>query len=228
MLNHRNINGTGHIITIEDPIEFVHSRINCIFTQREIGVDTISYQIALKNSLRQKADVVVIGEIRDRKTMEYAINFAETGHLCIATLHSNNASHSMFRILSFFPEEVHKSIAVALSQNIEAIISQKIVPNLQKSRSVVTEVMLNVGLVKSLIADMKIDEIRGMMEKNEGMGSVTFDSTLYNMVKSGIISQEVAIDNSESASQLKFRFDQNNQNSAFNKAINNTNNKTNF
>jgi twitching motility protein PilU len=228
MLNHRNINGSGHIITIEDPIEFVHSHINCIFTQREIGTDTLSYEIALKNCLRQKADVVFIGEIRDRETMEYTINFAETGHLCIATLHSNNTNQSMLRMLSFFPEESHRSVAVALSQNIEAIISQKIVPNLSHSRSLVTEVMLNVGLIKSLIADIKIDEIRDMMEKNEGMGSMTFDSSLYNMVKGGIISEEVAVSNAESPNQLKFRFVQNNQNSPLNKALNNSSNKNSF
>jgi twitching motility protein PilU len=228
MLNHRNINGTGHIITIEDPIEFVHTNINCIFTQREIGIDTFSYEIALKNGLRQKADVIFIGEIRDRETMEYAINFAKTGHLCIATLHANNSNQSILRMLSFFPEEMHKNIAVNLSQNIEAIISQKIVPNLFHSRSVVTEIMLNVGLIKSLIADVKIDEIRNMIEKNEGMGSITFDSSLYNMTKDNIISEEIAIDNAENPNQLKFLFAQNDQNSVLNKALNKSANKNSF
>lgn len=224
MLHHRNINGSGHIITIEDPIEFVHSHINCIFTQREIGIDTLSYESALKNSLRQKADVIFIGEIRDRESMEYTMRFVETGHLCIATIHSNNTTHSISRILNFFPEEMHKTITASLSNNVEAIISQKLIPNLLNSRSLAVEVLINVGLIKNLIADMRLGDIRNLMEKNENINdTITFDSSLYNMTKANIISEEVALANSDIASQLKFRFTQNNQNSILNTTINKRN-----
>jgi twitching motility protein PilU len=208
MLGHRNEHGSGHILTIEDPIEFVHEHKGCIFTQREVGIDTYSYGMALRNALRQRADVVVIGEIRDRETMEHAINFAETGHLCIATIHSNNTYQAIERVINFFPEDFHKHALTTLSQNLEAIISQKLVPNLANGRSIAIEILLNIGLVKNLIADGRIVDIREHMEKQQAHGMQTFDTDLLNLVKQGIISEEAAIAEADNSANLKLRIKQ--------------------
>lgn len=208
MVGHRNKEGSGHIITIEDPIEFIHEHQGCIITQREVGIDTYSYGMALKNALRQRADVVVIGEIRDRETMEHAINFAETGHLCIATLHSNNAPQAIERVINFFPEEFHKHALATLSQNLEAILSQKLIPNKQATRTIAIEVMLNVGLIRNLIYDGKIIEIRDHMEKQQSQGMQTFDMALLELYQKGIITEEAAIAEAENAANLRLRIRQ--------------------
>lgn len=208
MVGHRNKEGSGHIITIEDPIEFIHEHQGCIITQREVGIDTYSYGMALKNALRQRADVVVIGEIRDRETMEHAINFAETGHLCIATLHSNNAPQAIERVINFFPEEFHKHALATLSQNLEAILSQKLIPNKQSTRTIAIEIMLNVGLIRNLIYDGKIIEIRDHMEKQQGQGMQTFDMALLELYQKGIITEEAAIAEAENAANLRLRIRQ--------------------
>jgi twitching motility protein PilU len=219
MLGHRNNYGNGHIITIEDPIEYIHEHKNCIFTQREIGIDTYSYAMALKNALRQRADVIFIGEVRDRETLEHALNFAETGHLCISTLHSNNAHQAIVRIINFYPEELHKSVLITLSQNLEAIISQRLVPNTHNSRSMAVEIMLNVGLIKNLIADYRVKEIKEIMEKQQDIGMQTFDHSLYKMAKEGLITEQVALSFSENPSYLKLQFSQTNSQSALNVAL---------
>ena len=151
MLQHRNLNGSGHIVTIEDPIEFVHDHHNCIITQRDVGIDTYSFGIGLKNALRQTPDIIVIGEIRDRETMEHAIVFAETGHLCLATLHANNSNQAIERIINFFPEEKHPQILLNLSLNLKAILSQRLLHNIRGgiTRSIALEILLNQGLIKS-------------------------------------------------------------------------------
>jgi twitching motility protein PilU len=208
MLNHRNLNGTGHIITIEDPIEYIHEHKKCIFTQREIGIDTLSYHDALKNALRQRADVIFVGEIRDRETMEHALNFAETGHLCIATLHSNNASQAVVRLINLYPEEYHKSIFVTLSQNLSAIISQKILDNTSGGRSAVVEILLNQGLMKNLIADGRVKELRDLMEKQQDIGMQTFDTALFNMYKQGTLNEEVVLAHAENEPNLKLKIAQ--------------------
>jgi twitching motility protein PilU len=222
MLEHRNDNMFSHVITIEDPIEYIHFHKKCIFMQREIGIDTTSYAAALKNALRQRADVIFIGEIRDRETMENALNFAETGHLCISTLHSNNTHQAIVRIINFYPEEFHKSVLITLSQNLEAIISQRLIPNVQNSRSMAVEIMLNQGLIKNLIADGRLKEIRDAIEKNQDIGMQTFDTSLYNLTKEKIISEQIALANADNPSSLKLRFTQNDSSSTFNMAIKKT------
>jgi twitching motility protein PilU len=220
MLNHRNQHMQGHIITIEDPIEFIHQPKLSIFSQREIGIDTLSYEIALKNAFRQKADVVFIGEIRDLDTMEHAINFAETGHLCFATLHSNNAHQAMLRIINLYPEELHKDACLTLATNLVGILSQKLVENLQNTRSLAVEILLNVGLMKNLIMDNRLDELKDTMEKNQDMGMITFDAALIKMVKNKIISQEVALSYAENAPQMTFHLNEDSSYLAINQAIN--------
>ncbi|MFN7038357.1 MAG: PilT/PilU family type 4a pilus ATPase [Alphaproteobacteria bacterium] len=212
MLNYRNDNGYGHIITIEDPIEYVHSHKNCIFTQREIGIDTLSYDEALKNALRQRADVIFIGEIRDKKTMDYAINFAETGHLCIATIHSNNTSQAIFRILNFYSEETHKHILYNLSVNLEAILSQKLIKNNNGDKSLATEILLNLGVIKKLILEGKINEIRDILDKQVDQGMQSFDYCLYELHKSGKVSEEEALFHADNPGNLKLKILQNNAN----------------
>lgn len=203
MVGHRNEHGEGHIITIEDPIEFVHYHKNCIITQRDVGLDTYSYALALKNALRQRPDLVVIGEIRDREVMEQAIYFAETGHLCIATIHANNASQTIERVLNFFPEERHTQILLNLSLNLRATLSQRLVPNLQGKRVLALEVMLNRGLIRQQIEQGKIRQLREMIEKGTSDGMQTFDQHLFEMFQQRIISEEVAISEAESAANLR-------------------------
>lgn len=208
MIGHRNRHGTGHIITIEDPIEFVHSHIGCIVSQRDVGIDTYSYGIALKNALRQRPDVVLIGEIRDRETMEHAINFSETGHLCLATLHANNANQAVERILNFFPEEKHPQIRLNLSLNLRAILSQRLLLNARGTRSLATEVLLNTGLIKSLIEEGKIREIKELMERNTEKGMRTFDQSIFDLHMSGEISMEVAIAEADNMANMRLNISQ--------------------
>jgi twitching motility protein PilU len=208
MIGHRNQHGSGHIVTIEDPIEFVHERVNCIITQRDVGIDTYSYGMALRNTLRQRPDVIVIGEIRDRETMEYAVNFAETGHLCISTLHANNSSQAVERILNFFPEEQHRQIQLNLSMNLRAILSQRLVTNMRGTRTAVVEVLMNDGLVKELIQQGRIKEIREVMARNRDLGMCTFDQGLLALYLNGVITEETALLEADNPSNLRLSIKQ--------------------
>lgn len=208
MLDYRNSHGSGHVITIEDPIEFYHNHKGCIVTQREVGVDTYSYGMALKNALRQSPDVIMIGEIRDRETMENAILFCETGHLVVATLHSNNSNQAIERIVNFFPEELHKQVLKTLSNNLKGIISQRLVENTQKGRSLAYEIMSNEGLIKNLIEEGKIKEIKDIIEKNRDLGMITFDQCLYEMINRNIVTTEIALKEADNAANLRLRVNQ--------------------
>ncbi len=193
MIGHRNRNGNGHIITIEDPIEYVHDHEKCIVSQRDVGIDTYSFGMALKNALRQHPDVILIGEIRDRETMEHAINFSETGHLCVATLHANNASQAIERVVNFFPEEKHKQILLNLSLNLRGVLSQRLVPNTDGKRSLAVEIMLNEGLIASLIQEGKVKDIRDVMQRSRDRGMQTFDQSLLDLFFAQKISEATAI-----------------------------------
>lgn len=208
MVGHRNKHSHGHIITVEDPIEFIHFHEGCIITQRDVGIDTISFEAALKNALRQRPDVVLIGEIRDRDAMEHAINFAETGHLCLATLHANNSYQAIERVLSFFPEEKHRQVLMNLALNLRGILSQRLLPNKYGRRSIATEIMLNEGLVKQLIEEGKIKEIRHIMEKNRDMGMQSFDQSLLDLFIRGEITEEQALAESDNAPGLRLQISQ--------------------
>lgn len=205
MIDYRNDNSAGHIITIEDPIEFMHNHKKSIISQREIGVDTENYQIALKNALRQAPDVILIGEIRDTETMESAITFAETGHLCFATLHSNNANQAMERIMNFFPPERHKQIYLQLSLNLRGIISQRLVRTPEGERVAAVEVLLDSPRIKDLIHKAEIAELKEAMEKSTNLGMQTFDQHLYDLYKAGKITLEEALKNADSANNLRLR-----------------------
>ncbi|MFN8388911.1 MAG: PilT/PilU family type 4a pilus ATPase [Bdellovibrionota bacterium] len=205
MIDYRNTNQAGHIITIEDPIEFIHSHKKSLITQREIGMDTENYHIALKNALRQAPDVVLIGEIRDLETMEAAITFAETGHLCLATLHSNNANQAMERIMNFFPAERHKQIYLQLSLNLRSIISQRLVKTINGDRLAAVEVLLGSPRVKDLIHKGEIAEIKEAMEKSSTIGMQTFDHHLFELYREGKISLDEALKNADSANNLRLR-----------------------
>jgi len=205
MIDYRNTNQAGHIITIEDPIEFIHSHKKSLVTQREIGMDTENYHVALKNALRQAPDVVLIGEIRDLETMEAAITFAETGHLCLATLHSNNANQAMERIMNFFPAERHKQIYLQLSLNLRAIISQRLVKTMSGERVAAVEVLLGSPRVKDLIHKGEIAEIKEAMEKSVTIGMQTFDHHLFSLYQEGKISLDEALKNADSANNLRLR-----------------------
>jgi twitching motility protein PilU len=205
MVGYRNGHGHGHVVTVEDPIEYVHQHNQCIITQRDVGLDTYSYAIALKNALRQRPDMVVIGEIRDREVMEQAIYFAETGHLCIATLHANNSSQAIERVLNFFPEERHPQVLMNLALNLRAVLSQRLVPNTKGSRTLALEIMLNNGLIRQLIEENKIRQIRDMIEKGSLEGMHTFDQHLYALLKNEIISEEVALAEADNPSNLRLK-----------------------
>lgn len=205
MIGHRNTYGHGHIITIEDPIEFVHSHQGCIISQRDVGIDTYSYALALKNALRQTPDVVLIGEIRDRETMEQAINFAETGHLVLATLHTKNASQAIERIINFFPEEKHSQLLLNLSLNLRGVLSQRLVKTVRQSRTIAVEVMLNQGLVRSLIEEGKPKEIKDVMEKNRSLGMQTFEQALLDLYRNGEITEDVALQEADNPANLKLQ-----------------------
>ncbi|MDO4249426.1 MAG: PilT/PilU family type 4a pilus ATPase [Neisseria sp.] len=204
MIDYRNENSYDHIITIEDPIEFVHMHKNSIITQREVGVDTDNWFAALKNTLRQAPDVILIGEIRDRDTMEYAMAFAETGHLCMATLHANSTNQALDRIINFFPEERRHQLLTDLSLNLQAFISQRLIPKEQgKGRIAAVEILLNSPLISDLIHRGDIHGIKEIMKKSNDIGMQTFDQALYNLYENGHISYQEAIKNADSANDLR-------------------------
>lgn len=204
MIGYRNQNSTGHILTIEDPIEFDHKHAGCVVTQREVGIDTDSYDIALKNSLRQAPDVIMIGEIRARETMDYGVAFAETGHLCLSTLHANNANQAMDRVINFFPEERHKQLFLDLSLNLKAVVAQRLIPKKDGSgRTVAVEVLLNTPLVGDLIEKGKVSEIKDVMKRSRELGMQTFDQAVYDLYKAGEISYEDALKNADSTNEVR-------------------------
>ena len=205
LIDHRNSTSAGHIITIEDPVEFVHNHKKSIINQREVGVDTKSFQAALKNTLRQAPDVILIGEIRDAETMEHALAFAETGHLAISTLHANNANQALDRIINFFPAERHSQILQDLGLNVQAIISQRLVPTVDNKRVAAVEVLLGTKTIQDLIYKGDIDSIKEIMAKSERLGMQTFDAALFKLQQSGKISLEEALKNADSANNLRLR-----------------------
>lgn len=205
MIDHRNRNQAGHIVTVEDPIEFVHEHKKSIITQREIGFDTLSYQMALKNTLRQAPDVILIGEIRDLETMEAALTFAETGHLCLATLHANNANQAVERIMNFFQGERHSQIYLQLSLNLRAIISQRLIPALDGRRTPALEVLLDTPRAKDLIKKGEVDTLKEAMEQGIQEGCQTFDYVLFHLHKEGKISFDQALINADSANNLRLK-----------------------
>ncbi len=205
MIDHRNVNQAGHIISVEDPIEFIHVHKKSIITQREIGMDTETYHHALKNALRQAPDVILIGEIRDLETMEAAITFAETGHLCLATLHSNSANQAMERVMNFFPPERHKQIYLQLSLNLKGVISQRLVKTGEGNRVAAIEILLSSPRVKDLIHKGEIAQIKEAMEKSTNLGMQTFDQHLFQHYKDGKITLDEALRNADSANNLRLR-----------------------
>jgi len=208
MIDHRNDTAPGHIITIEDPVEFVHEHKKCIMTQREVGVDTDSFNIALKNTLRQHPDLILIGEIRDMETMEHALNISETGHLAMATLHANNANQAIERVVNFFPQEMHTQIHLSLANNLRGIISQRLVPKIGGGRAAALEIMLNQGYIKELIAKAEVKELKKMMEENAHNGMQTFDLSLLKLVKDGMITEETALAEADNVGDLKLKLKQ--------------------
>ncbi|MYM30941.1 PilT/PilU family type 4a pilus ATPase [Duganella sp. CY15W] len=204
MVGYRNENSYGHIITIEDPVEFVHPHKNCIITQREVGVDTDDWEVALKNTLRQAPDVIQIGEIRDRQTMDHAIAFAETGHLCLATLHANSANQALDRIINFFPEERRQQLLMDLSLNLKGMISQRLIPRKEsKGRAVAIEIMLNSPLISDLIFKGEVHEIKELMKKSRELGMQTFDQSLFDLYEADLITYEDALRNADSVNDLR-------------------------
>ncbi|MGE5149470.1 MAG: PilT/PilU family type 4a pilus ATPase, partial [Rhodospirillaceae bacterium] len=208
LLGYRNENSYGHIITIEDPIEFVHDHLNCIITQREVGVDTDGWHIALKNTLRQAPDVIMIGEVRDREAMDHAIAFAETGHLCLATLHANNSYHAMNRIINFYPLENRPSLLLDLAAALQAVISQRLVRTKSGARSAAVEVLLNTRHISELIEKGEISEIKDALEKSMSPGSQTFEQALFKLFMDGKITQEEAMANADSPTNMLWLINQ--------------------
>jgi len=204
MIGYRNENSHGHIVTIEDPVEFVHPHKNCMITQREVGVDTESWEAALKNTLRQAPDVILIGEIRDRETMEHAVAFAETGHLCLGTLHANNSNQAMDRIINFFPEERRQQLLMDLSLNLKGVISQRLIPVREgKGRAAAVEIMLNSPLISDLIFKGEVHEIKEIMKKSRELGMQTFDQALFDLYEAGRISYEDALRFADSTNEVR-------------------------
>ena len=204
MIGYRNENSYGHIITIEDPVEYVHEHKNCLITQREVGVDTDSWHAALKNTLRQAPDVILIGEIRDRETMDHAIAFAETGHLAMGTLHANSANQALDRIINFFPEERRQQLLMDLSLNIRALVAQRLIPTKEgKGRRAAIEILLNSPLISDLIFKGEVHEIKSIMSKSRELGMQTFDQALFDLYESGDISYEDALRNADSVNELR-------------------------
>ncbi|MPQ57362.1 PilT/PilU family type 4a pilus ATPase [Duganella sp. FT27W] len=204
MVGYRNENSYGHIITIEDPVEFVHPHKNCIMTQREVGVDTDDWETALKNTLRQAPDVIQIGEIRDRETMDHAIAFAETGHLCLATLHANSANQALDRIINFFPEERRQQLLMDLSLNLKGLVSQRLVPRKgAPGRAVAIEILLNTPLISDLIFKGQVHDIKELMKKSRELGMQTFDQSLFDLHEAGLITYEDALRNADSVNDLR-------------------------
>ena len=206
MVDYRNENTYGHIITIEDPIEFLHPHKNCIVTQREVGIDTESWEAALKNTLRQAPDVILMGEIRDRETMDYAIAFAETGHLCLATLHANSANQAIDRVINFFPEERRAQLLMDLSLNLRAMVSQRLLPlKDRKGRVPAVEVMLNSPLISDLIFKGNVPEIKEIMKRSRELGMQTFDQSLFDLYEDELITYEDALRNADSINDLRLQ-----------------------
>ncbi len=206
MIGYRNENSYGHIITIEDPVEYVHDHKNCIITQREVGVDTDSWEAALKNTLRQAPDVILIGEIRDKETMEHAIAFSETGHLCMGTLHANNSNQAMDRIINFFPEERRPQLLMDLSLNLKAVVSQRLIPLKEgKGRAAAVEILLNSPLIADLMEKGDIHEIKEIMKKSRELGMQTFDQALFNLYEGGKISYEDALRFADSMNEVRLQ-----------------------
>ena len=205
LIDHRNSTKAGHIITIEDPVEYVHRHKKSIINQREVGVDTRSFRNALKNTLRQAPDVILIGEIRDRETMEHALEFAETGHLAISTLHANNANQALERIINFFPEERRPQLLLSLSQNLRAFVSQRLIPTIDGKRCAAVEILIGTKTIQEMVYTSRFHEIKEIMEKSENLGMQTFDGALFHLFKEGRISQEEAIANADSANNLRLR-----------------------
>ncbi len=206
MIGHRNNNSRGHIITVEDPVEFVHPHEGCVITHREVGVDTENWHAALKNTLRQAPDVILIGEIRDRETMEYGIQFAETGHLCLATLHANSANQALDRIINFFPEERRDQLLMDLSLNVRSLISQRLIPRESGlGRVAAMEIMLTSPLIADLIFKGQVAQIKEVMAKSTRLGMQTFDQALFYLYEDGVISYEEALRNADSSNELRLR-----------------------
>lgn len=205
LIDHRNSSSGGHIITIEDPVEFVHRHKKSVINQREVGVDTRSYRAALKNTLRQAPDVILIGEIRDRETMEHALEFAETGHLAISTLHANNANQALERIINMFPEERRPQLLMGLSQNLRAFVSQRLLPTVDGKRCAAIEVLLGTKTIQELIHKNRLTEIKEIMEKSENIGMQTFDGAIFKLYMAGRISFDDAIANADSPNNLRLR-----------------------
>lgn len=208
MIDQRNVNSQGHIITIEDPIEFFHEHKGCVVTQREVGVDTESFAMAMKNSLRQRPDVILVGEVRDREVMEQALSIAETGHLCLATIHTNNSYQAIERIVNLFPEDYHAQIRLNLSMNLKGIISQRLLPSIGGGMAPAIEVMLNQGLVRELILKGEIGKIHDVMEQNNSIGMSTFDQSLMRLYMDELITEDTAITNSDKPSDMKIKVQQ--------------------
>jgi twitching motility protein PilU len=211
LIDYRNTHSAGHIITIEDPVEFIHHHKKSIVNQREVGLDTDTYEDALKNTLRQAPDVILIGEIRDRETMEHAITFAETGHLAISTLHANNANQALDRIINFFPEDRRNQLLLDLSLNIRAFVSQRLVPTIDGKRAAAIEILLGTPLVQDMIRRGDVHEIKEVMAKSENLGMQTFDSALYKVYMDGRISLEEALRNADSPNNLRLRINLSNE-----------------
>jgi twitching motility protein PilU len=206
MIGYRNENSHGHIITIEDPIEYVHDHKNCLVTQREVGVDTDSWEAALRNTLRQAPDVILIGEVRERETMEHAIAFAETGHLCMCTLHANSANQALDRIINFFPEERRAQLLMDLSLNLKGLVSQRLIPLKDtKGRTAAIEILLNSPLISDLIFKGEVHEIKEIMKKSREMGMQTFDQALFDLYEGGKIGYEDAMRNADSMNELRLQ-----------------------
>ena len=206
LIGYRNANSYGHIITIEDPVEYVHEHHHCVVTQREVGVDTDSFHAALKNTLRQAPDVILIGEIRDREAMEYAIAFAETGHLCMSTLHANSANQALDRIINFFPEERRAQLLMDLSLNLRAFVSQRLIPKKGGAgRAAAVEVLLNSPLIADLVFKGHVHEIKEVMAKSRELGMQTFDQALFDLHEAGVISYEDALRNADSMNDLRLK-----------------------
>jgi len=206
MIDHRNESTYGHIITIEDPVEFVHPHKNCIVSQREVGIDTDNWDLALKNTLRQAPDVILMGEIRDRETMEHAVAFAETGHLCMATLHANSANQALDRIINFFPEERRAQLLIDLSLNLRSIVSQRLLPRREgKGRIAAVEILLNSPLISDLIFKGEVGEIKEIMKRSREQGMQTFDQALFDLYEAGRVNYEDALRNADSVNDLRLQ-----------------------
>jgi twitching motility protein PilU len=206
LVDYRNENSYGHIITIEDPVEFVHAHKNCIVTQREVGIDTDDWAPALKNTLRQAPDVILMGEIRDRETMEHAVAFAETGHLCLATLHANSSNQALDRIINFFPEERRAQLLMDLSLNLKALVSQRLLPRQEgKGRIAAVEILLNTPLVADMIFKGEVGDIKELMKRSRELGMQTFDQALFDLYETNMVTYEDALRNADSVNDLRLQ-----------------------